>query len=112
VLLLGAVGAVVALRRPDAAAAVPDLGLRRLAGVYSWAGEKFAWLVMHPLLPLILLAGSACRRSGRARTPGGARRARGGRRRRRLPGVAVVVANAEYGADPREFLVSTQSSDA
>ena len=25
--------------------------------VYSWASEKFAWLVMHPLLPLILLAG-------------------------------------------------------
>ena len=25
--------------------------------VYSWAGEKFAWLVLHPLLPLILLAG-------------------------------------------------------
>ena len=25
--------------------------------VYSWAGEKFAWLVMHPLLPLMLLAG-------------------------------------------------------
>ena len=25
--------------------------------VYSWAGEKFAWLVLHPLLPAILLAG-------------------------------------------------------
>ena len=25
--------------------------------VYSWAGEKFAWLVLHPLLPVILLAG-------------------------------------------------------
>jgi len=25
--------------------------------VYSWAGEKFAWLVLHPLLPLVLLAG-------------------------------------------------------
>ena len=25
--------------------------------IYSWAGEKFAWLVLHPLLPLILLAG-------------------------------------------------------
>ena len=25
--------------------------------VYSWAGEKFAWLVLHPLLPVVLLAG-------------------------------------------------------
>jgi uncharacterized protein (TIGR03663 family) len=29
--------------------------------VYSWASEKFAWLVMHPLLPLILLAGLGSR---------------------------------------------------
>ena len=34
--------------------------------VYSWAGEKFAWLVLHPLLPL-RAAGRRrrCRRSGR-----------------------------------------------
>jgi uncharacterized protein (TIGR03663 family) len=26
-------------------------------GIYSWAGEKFPWLGIHPLLPLTLLAG-------------------------------------------------------
>ena len=25
--------------------------------LYSWAGEKFAWLALHPLLPTILLGG-------------------------------------------------------
>ena len=25
--------------------------------LYSWAGEKFAWLALHPLLPMFLLAG-------------------------------------------------------
>lgn len=25
--------------------------------VYSWAGEKFAWLALHPLIPAVLLAG-------------------------------------------------------
>jgi uncharacterized protein (TIGR03663 family) len=28
-------------------------------GLYSWAGEKMPWLVIHILLPLLLLAGSA-----------------------------------------------------
>ncbi len=27
--------------------------------IYSWAGEKMPWLIVHPLLPLVLLAGVA-----------------------------------------------------
>ncbi|MDP9326529.1 MAG: hypothetical protein M3O87_08375, partial [Candidatus Dormibacteraeota bacterium] len=77
----------------------------------SWASERFPWLVLHPLLPLILLA------------------AIGGqwlwdRRRRLLPaaglaasalGIAYLVV-AGFGAallrpaDPSEMLVYTQSS--
>ena len=35
--------------------------------VYSWAGEKFAWLVLHPLLPLVLLAGTGVQAIWQAR---------------------------------------------
>ena len=56
--------------------------------IYSWAGEKFAWLVLHPLLPLILLAGLGVQalweargtRLGRVGARG--RRGRGALRRR------------------------------
>jgi uncharacterized protein (TIGR03663 family) len=111
ILLLGAVGAVAALLRPT----LPRLFLLWAflvsLAVYSWAGEKFAWLVLHPLLPLTLLAGVGLQVLWR--------------RRRRIAGAAGLVlatvalaytayasflVNAEHGADPRELLVSTQSS--
>ncbi|MDX6688158.1 MAG: hypothetical protein QOF86_4286 [Baekduia sp.] len=112
VVLLGAIGAVAALRRPTLLRAflVWDFVLSLI--VYSWAGEKFAWLVMHPLLPLILLAGLGVEAIWVAR--------------RRWSGrVGVVLAvlafayaglasfwvNAVHRADPRELLVSTQSSE-
>ena len=57
VLLLGAVGAVVAFRRPTLLRLFLVWAFVLSLAVYSWAGEKFAWLVLHPLLPLILLAG-------------------------------------------------------
>jgi predicted membrane-bound mannosyltransferase len=78
--------------------------------VYSWAGEKFAWLVLHPLLPLILLAGAGLQ---------GIWEARGAWR---IAGFAAATlgliyvafsswwVNVDRGADPREMLVSTQSS--
>ena len=57
VLLLGAVGAVVSLRRPTLLRLFLIWGFVLSLIIYSWAGEKFAWLVLHPLLPLLLLAG-------------------------------------------------------
>ena len=57
VLLLGAVGAVAAFRRPTLLRLFLVWAFVLSLVVYSWAGEKFAWLVLHPLLPLILLAG-------------------------------------------------------
>jgi uncharacterized protein (TIGR03663 family) len=112
VLLLGAVGAVVALRRPTLLRAFLVWAFVVSLAVYSWAGEKFAWLVLHPLLPLLLLAGVGLQAiwDARRRWPG------------RL-GLAVTVVgfayaglasywvNALHRADPRELLVSTQSAE-
>ena len=111
-LLLGAVGAVVALRRPTLLRLFLIWDFVVSLAVYSWAGEKFSWLVLHPLLPLLLLAGLGVQLiwEARARWAG------------RL-GLAVVLAcalyagyaswqaNVENGADPREFLVATQSAE-
>jgi uncharacterized protein (TIGR03663 family) len=112
-LLLGAVGAVVALRRPTLLRLFLIWDFVVSLAVYSWAGEKFSWLVLHPLLPLLLLAGLG------VQTIWSARGGWAGR-----VGIAAVVAgvaylaiaswsaNVEHGAEPREFLVSTQSSTA
>ncbi len=112
VLLLGAVGAGVALRRPTLLRVFLVWAFVLSLAVYSWAGEKFAWLVLHPLLPLLLLAGVGVQAIWSAR-----RRAVG-----RLgvvaaalafayAGYASYLANAVHRADPRELLVSTQSSE-
>jgi uncharacterized protein (TIGR03663 family) len=111
-LLLGAIGAVVALRRPSLLRLFLIWDFALSLAVYSWANERFTWLVLHPLLPLLLLAGLGVQAiwDARARWTG------------RL-GFAVVLAcalymgyaswwaNVENGADPREFLVTTQSAE-
>ena len=108
VLLLGGVGTIVALRHPTVLRVFLVWAFVVSLAVYSWAGEKFAWLVLHPLLPLLLLAGLGAQAIWQARS--------------RL-GVAVCAAaaayvvfaswnaNAVHRADPREFLVTTQSSE-
>jgi uncharacterized protein (TIGR03663 family) len=108
---LGIVGAVVAFRRPTLLRLFLVWAFVLSLLVYSWAGEKFAWLVLHPLLPLILLAGVGLQEIWASR--------------RTLPGkiaigaaalalaytvYASALVNAVHPADPREFLVSTQSS--
>jgi uncharacterized protein (TIGR03663 family) len=110
-LVLGAVGIAVALRRPTLLRAFLVWAFALSLAVYSWAGEKFAWLVLHPLLPLLLLAGIGVQAIwDNRRRPAG-----------RL-GLAVAVAcaayvavaswyaNVVYPTDPREFLVTTQSA--
>jgi len=112
VLLLGAVGAVAALRRPTLLRVFLIWGFVLSLIIYSWAGEKFAWLVLHPLLPLLLLAGLGVQAIWNVR-----RRWYGA-----LGAVAVVagfayaayasyLVNAVHRTDPRELLVSTQSSE-
>jgi uncharacterized protein (TIGR03663 family) len=112
VLLLGAVGAVAAVRRPTLLRVFLIWAFALSLVIYSWAGEKFAWLVLHPLLPLLLLAGFGVQAIWETR-----RRWYG-----KLGAVAVVLGiaylgyasflvNALHRADPRELLVSTQSSE-
>ena len=112
VVLLGAVGAVSLLRRrsPFGAFLVWLFAGQLLA--YSIANERFSWLVLHPLLPLTLLAGAGVQAIWSAR------------RGLKLPGLALVLAgavymgyasfeaNARHGADPVEFLVTTQTAPA
>ena len=81
VLLLGAVGAVVAFRQPTVLRAFLVWGFALSLAIYSWAGEKFAWLVLHPLLPLILLAGLGVQALWEARGTRLGQAGAGGRRR-------------------------------
>ena len=110
-LLLGAVGAVVALRRPTLLRLFLIWDFLLSLAVYCWANERFSWLVLHPLLPLMLLAGLGVQSIWDA--PRALDRAARARRRRGLRGLRATTswrANVVYDADPREFLVSTQSS--
>ena len=111
VLLLGGVGVVAALRRRTHL----DLFLLWFfvlsIVIYSWAGERMPWLVVHPLLPLVLLAGLGAQAIWRAR-----------RRPIRFAGAAAALVGTAYlvyaavgvsyfrPADPRELLVYTQTS--
>jgi predicted membrane-bound mannosyltransferase len=106
------VGAVAALRRPTLLRVFLLWDFLLSLAVYSWANERFSWLVLHPLLPLLLLAGLGVQAiwDARARFAG----------KLGLVAVAVCVAyagytswwaNVENGADPREFLVTTQSAE-
>ena len=111
-LLLGAVGIVACLRRRTTLDLFLVWMFAMSLAVYSWASEKFAWLAMHPLMPLLLLAGIGAQALWTQR-----------RRALRVAGIAVVAVgvahavyasyrvNAQHRADPREFLVTTQSSE-
>jgi uncharacterized protein (TIGR03663 family) len=109
-ILLGIVGAVSLWRKHMLFTAFLIWDFLLSLAVYSWAGEKFAWLVLHPLLPLVLLAGAGVQGIWEAR---GAWRVAGFA----LAGVCAVYVvvsswwvNVDRGADPREMLVSTQSA--
>ena len=111
VLLLGAVGAVLAFRRPTMLRLFLVWAFLVSLAIYSWAGEKFAWLVLHPLLPLVLLAGTGLQEIWQRRAAWVGKVALGVA----VLGLAYSVyasylVNARHGTDPREFLVSTQSS--
>jgi uncharacterized protein (TIGR03663 family) len=109
-LLLGAIGAVALWRRNSLLTTFLIWDFLLSLAVYSWAGEKFAWLVLHPLLPLVILAGAGLQ---------GIWEARGWWRVAGFAAATLALiyvgfsswwVNVDRGADPREFLVSTQSS--
>ena len=91
-LLLGLVGAIVTIRRPTLLRAFLIWDFLLSLALYSYASERFSWLVLHPLLPLLLLAGVGVQAIWDARAALG-REARPRRRRavRRLRGLHVVV---------------------
>src|SRR5262249_5047550 len=111
-LLLGAIGAVAVFKRPTLFGYFLIWDFLVSLAVYSWASEKFAWLVMHPLLPLLILSGIGLQAIFTARSKAW-----------RAAGIAAAAfalyyaayasyeVNVRHGADPRELLVSTQSSE-
>jgi hypothetical protein len=67
-LLLGVVGAVWAVWHRQPGGIALSVWFAGLLGAYSYAGERFPWLLVHPLVPLALLAAlgaSALRRTPR-----------------------------------------------
>jgi len=111
-LLLAGVGVAATVRRPTLLRAFLIWAFVVSLIVYSWAGEQFAWLVLHPLLPLVLLAGVGVQAAWEGR--------RGWLGRLGLAacvlglaytGYSSWLANVAHRADPREFLVATQSSE-
>lgn len=110
-LILGAIGAVAVLRRPTLLGAFLIWGFVVSLTVYTWAGEKMPWLLLHPLLPLLLLAGIGLQALWRDR------RALAGRLGLVVASIgAVYLVHAtsalsyNHPADPRELLIYTQSS--
>ena len=111
VLALAAVGVLAVVRAPSTGGWLLVWMFGMSLAVYSWASEKFAWLVLHPLLPLILLAGMGLAFLWERRALWAGRAGLG----LAVLGAAYLAwtsfqVNAVRPADPRELLVSTQSS--
>jgi uncharacterized protein (TIGR03663 family) len=53
--VFGVAGILWYLRRPTMFTAFLTYWAVLMFGIYSWAGEKFPWLTIHPLLPFLLL---------------------------------------------------------
>jgi uncharacterized protein (TIGR03663 family) len=107
IVLLGLVGIVDALRRPSLFRAFLVYAFAVELIVYSWASERLPWLALHPLLPLIALAGIGVEALWNAE------------RRVVLVAAPVLGAALLYGgisatyrapADPAEMFVATQTS--
>jgi uncharacterized protein (TIGR03663 family) len=117
ILAAAGIGVVVTARRRSVVGAwFATMAIVQFA-LYSWAGEKFAWLALHPLMPAVLLAGLGGQAVfDRLQQPGESR----AMTRHILVGstavLAVVTAVVAIrpaitnGADPRELLVTVQTS--
>jgi len=111
-LALGAVGGAFAIRKRHPLGIFCAWMFVGQLAAYSYAGERFSWLVLHPLLPLTLLAGIAVQAAWELRSKPI------GRVLLALVSVGViyvglstVYANVVHRASPEEFLVTTQSSE-
>lgn len=113
ILILAAGGVLVALRRINPARGLIVWTAFAYLVIYSWASERFPWLVVHPLVPIILLAGLGCQwlwEIGRSR---------GVPRVAYLAGAAALVAVMlvlavpvvfREPSNPRQLLVAVQTS--
>jgi uncharacterized protein (TIGR03663 family) len=112
VVILGLVGIVVSLRRPSMTRLFLVWTFVCSLAVYSWASERMPWLVLHPLLPLILLAGIGAQALWSARRALAAKVALGVVAIAALGGLYSSIQLSYFrSADPRELLVQVQSSD-
>ncbi|MCL4544908.1 MAG: TIGR03663 family protein [Chloroflexi bacterium] len=112
-IILGGVGVAWVLRRPTLLGVFLIWFFTFSMGIYSWAGEKMPWLLIHPLLPLLFLAGLGFQALWQRR-----------HKLAGLGGLAITALGAVYlihaatavsfvhPADPAELLVYTQSSTA
>ena len=111
IVLLGLIGVATTFRKPTLLGLFLVWNVLVSLVVYSWAGERMPWLVVHPMLPLVLLAGigaaavwhsrrSLVRRAGLVAAPVAALVLAHG---------AAAVAY-RHPADPAELLVFTQTS--
>jgi uncharacterized protein (TIGR03663 family) len=110
--VLGIVGIVGVMRRATAARVAIVWTFAGSLAVYSWASERMPWLVIHPLLPLTLLAGLGLQEIWKRRASLGFRA---------LLALVVVGAGATLASavrvayvsptDPRELLTQVQTAD-
>jgi uncharacterized protein (TIGR03663 family) len=109
--LLAAVGVFFTVRRPTLLRLFLIWMFAATLAFYCWGSERFAWLAVHPLVPLILLSGVGLQGLWEMRS-------RIGRAIALVPVAACAVymvvasysANAVQHSDPRSLLVSTQTS--
>jgi len=112
IVILGLIGIVGVVRRPTMTGLFLVWTFLCSLAVYSWASERMPWLVLHPLLPLVLLAGLGMQAlwQSRARVVS----------RVGLAVVSLAAVGALFSslmvsyvrpADARELLVQVQNSD-
>lgn len=111
IVLTAAVGAVFAFLRPTALKLFLLWMTVATLAFHWWGKERFPWLIVHPLVPMILLSGVGIQALWQLRT----RPARAAGMVAVGIGFAYLVvasfsANAKHPVDPRNMLVSTQSS--
>lgn len=111
ILALAVVGGLAARRRRRLRGAwFATMALVQFA-VYSWAGEKFAWLALHALIPAILLAGCGAQALYDRRRDQTSRRVLFGAIGIAAVGTLVLAIPPAVtdGDDPAELLVTVQT---
>lgn len=80
--------------------------------VYSWAGEKYAWLALHPTLPLVLLGALGAQAIADRPMPAVGRAAVAGAVALALVGTTALAIRPAItdGADTSELLVTVQTT--